>query len=86
MTDQELADEIANSDIVVFPYLEASQSGTIPLCKYLGVPVIVTPVGGLPEQVIEGVDGLITKDLSAESLSDKITVALNTKWGIVPRY
>jgi glycosyltransferase involved in cell wall biosynthesis len=85
MTDQELADEIATSDLVVFPYLEASQSGTIPLCRYLGIPVIVTPVGGLPEQVIERVNGLITEDVSAKSLSETITVALNMNWEVVTR-
>jgi glycosyltransferase involved in cell wall biosynthesis len=77
MTDQELADEIATSDLVVFPYLEASQSGTIPLCRYLGVPVIVTPVGGLPEQVEHGVDGFVLTETSAAEIAAALVFALS---------
>lgn len=77
MTDQELADEIATSDLVVFPYLEASQSGTIPLCRYLGVPVIVTPAGGLPEQVEHGVDGLVLTKTSAAEIAAALVFALS---------
>ena len=80
MTDEQLIDEIASSDLVVFPYLEASQSGTIPICNSLGIPVIVTPVGGLPEQVMDGIDGLITKDITPKSLSEAITIALYKEW------
>ena len=79
MSDDQLVDEIAASDLVVFPYLEASQSGTIPICKALGVPVIVTPVGGLPEQVEHGVNGIVLDEVSAAAMAEAILAVLDNK-------
>jgi glycosyltransferase involved in cell wall biosynthesis len=42
---------IASADIVILPYVEATQSGIIPIAIANRVPVVVTPVGGLPEMV-----------------------------------
>ena len=78
MTREEMIDEISSSDLVVFPYTEASQSGTIPICMSLGIPVVVTPVGGLPEQVIPGVNGLIAIDGSPESLKEAIVSVVSS--------
>lgn len=79
MTDEEIIYEIASSHLVVFPYLEASQSGTIPICKYLGIPVIVTPVGGLPEQVNHGIDGIVLSEISAEEIALAIISVLSDR-------
>ena len=49
--DDEVVTLLSNVDVVVLPYIEASQSGVIPLAFSLGKPVIVTNVGGLSEQV-----------------------------------
>ena len=49
--DNEVTDLLSDVDFVVLPYIEASQSGVIPLAFALGKTVIVTDVGGLPEQV-----------------------------------
>ena len=83
MSDEQLIDEIAASDLVVFPYIEASQSGTIPICQALGVPVIVTPVGGLPEQVKNGVNGLVLSEVSAVELAEAILSVLDNKLPMV---
>jgi glycosyltransferase involved in cell wall biosynthesis len=76
MTNEEMIEEIKNSDLVVFPYSEASQSGTIPICKELGIPVLVTPVGGLPEQVIDYKNGIILENSVAKTLADGIQEAI----------
>ena len=49
--DEEVANLLKGIDLVVLPYIEASQSGVIPLAFALGKTVIATNVGGLPEQV-----------------------------------
>lgn len=72
MSNVKLIQEVKDADLVVFPYTEASQSGTIPICMTLGIPVLVTPVGGLPEQVLESLNGTVSKDLSPLSLSKHI--------------
>jgi len=80
MTNQELIDEVATSKLVVLPYLEASQSGTIPICNALGVPVVITPVGGLVEQVRHGENGVISTEVSAKALAVAIEIAWHFEW------
>jgi glycosyltransferase involved in cell wall biosynthesis len=80
LTDQDLVNEIGNNDLVVFPYLEASQSGTIPICNALKVPVVITPVGGLIEQVDHMKNGIVASDVSARSIADAIKLALEFDW------
>ena len=80
MTRQEMIEEISSSDLVIFPYTEASQSGTIPICRALGKPVVVTPVGGLNEQVENRVTGLISTGISSSSLANTIEDAMNAIW------
>ena len=82
MSHNEFIEEIASSSLVIFPYIEASQSGTISICTSLGIPVIVTPIGGLPEQVIQGVTGLILTDTTPRSICAGIEEALNWPWSL----
>jgi len=51
LSDSDFIKHISNSHIVVFPYVEASQSGTIPICRELGKILVITDTGGLVEQV-----------------------------------
>jgi len=57
------------ADICVLPYVEASQSGVIATAYAAGVPVVVTPTGGLVEQVKHEQTGLICADISAASIA-----------------
>ena len=45
----------------ITPYIEASQSGIIPVACSCGIPTICTDVGGLSEQVLDGRTGIIIK-------------------------
>lgn len=60
------------ADACVLPYVEASQSGVIPISFERARPVIATPVGGIPEQVKHEVTGLLTNDVSAPALAASI--------------
>jgi glycosyltransferase involved in cell wall biosynthesis len=80
MSDEQIFKEIFLSDLVVFPYLEASQSGTVPICISLEIPVIVTPIGGLPEQVSNYSRGLVLENLTPECLAKTISTALTMTW------
>ena len=77
MTREEMIEEISTSDLIVFPYIEASQSGTIPICRALGIPVLVTPVGGLAEQAKELRSGRVCTDLNPKTLAKHIEYATN---------
>lgn len=57
------------ADILIAPYREASQSGVVPAALAAGVPAIVTPVGGLVEQVENRRTGLIADAVSADALA-----------------
>lgn len=47
------------ADTLVLPYRRISQSGVLYLALSLGVPVVATRVGGLPEMLQEGVNALL---------------------------
>jgi glycosyltransferase involved in cell wall biosynthesis len=49
------------ADIVVLPYLTATQSGVLNIAYGFGKPVVVSDVGGLSEDVVEGKTGYIIK-------------------------
>jgi glycosyltransferase involved in cell wall biosynthesis len=51
LQENEISDLIAKASCVVFPYVEASQSGMIPSLVSLKIPLVVTNVGGLAENV-----------------------------------
>jgi len=56
-------------DVIVLPYLKASQSGVISIALATKKPVIVTAVGGLPEQVIDNRTGFIIEPNDPTSLA-----------------
>ncbi len=70
--ESEIEGIFKNSDLCVLPYREASQSGVIPIAYAAGMPVVVTPVSGLKEQVIDGETGLVTKGVGSRYLVDSI--------------
>uniref|UniRef100_UPI0018DFAF7A glycosyltransferase family 4 protein n=1 Tax=Roseomonas rosulenta TaxID=2748667 RepID=UPI0018DFAF7A len=73
--EAEMAALVAEADAVVLPYREASQSGVAPLAHGLGVPVVATPVGGLAEQVRDGIDGVLARAMTAAALADALEAA-----------
>jgi glycosyltransferase involved in cell wall biosynthesis len=79
------AQQILLSDLVIFPYVEASQSGIIPICHALGRAVLVTDVGGLAEQIEIGVNGFICKSLTPKDLATSIIDAVDALSNITIR-
>ena len=61
---------LAAAGALVLPYREASQSGVVSLAHALGVPVVATPVGGLAEQVTDGVDGAVAATAEPAALAE----------------
>jgi glycosyltransferase involved in cell wall biosynthesis len=57
--DDEAGLLFAAADAALLPYRSASQSGVVQLAYAHGRPVIATAVGGLPEAVTDGEDGLL---------------------------
>jgi len=68
---------------VVLPYRSATQSGVTHVAFALGVPVITTDVGGLPETVKSGVTGLVVPPENPEALA--YTILSFFEQGMAPR-
>jgi len=71
--NQEIPQLFRSADVVVLPYLSASQSGVIPVAYQFEVPVIVSDVGGLSEVVREGKTGFLVPPGNPGKLAEAIT-------------
>jgi glycosyltransferase involved in cell wall biosynthesis len=69
LSEDEIAAILERFDVMVVSHIEASQSGVIATAFGAGLPVVVTPVGALPEQVDDGVTGLVAEVASVEALA-----------------
>lgn len=68
--DAEQAELIANSDFIVCPYSDATQSGVIMSAYAFDKPCLVTRTGGLPEMVGDGKYGIIVSPRNTEELAE----------------
>lgn len=59
-------------DLVVLPYLSATQSGIIPVAYFYDKPVVVTDVGALTEVVEDGKTGFVVKPGDKVSLANAV--------------
>ncbi|MDR1285586.1 MAG: glycosyltransferase family 4 protein [Campylobacteraceae bacterium] len=59
-------------DIVILPYIQASQSGIIPLAYSFSKPVIASNIGALDEQLYDGKTGYLVESDNPKILSEKI--------------
>ena len=72
VTKDEIDILFKKSDLVVLPYKDASQSGVIPIAFAYGKPVLATRVGGIPEQIIDGENGILIEPNNENLLAEKI--------------
>ncbi|KMP11585.1 hypothetical protein UR09_03025 [Candidatus Nitromaritima sp. SCGC AAA799-A02] len=62
----------AASDVVVLPYISASQSGIIPLAYHFNIPVIATNVGGLQDMLDDRKTGYQVPPNDPEKLASSV--------------
>jgi glycosyltransferase involved in cell wall biosynthesis len=79
ISQEEFSGALLSADLLVLPYREASQSGVVAAAMSSGLPIIVTPVGGLSEQIEHRVNGIISEDVTAESIVESIECILNNE-------
>jgi len=72
ISEERTAEYFRRASIVVLPYIEASQSGVIPLAYSAAKPVVATTVGGLPEMVEHGRTGYLVAPRSEKHLADAL--------------
>lgn len=74
--DDDVTGVVDRFDVLVLPYTEASQSGVIAQAMSLGVPCVVTPVGGLSEQVTESGCGVVASHVTSEAVAEAVEYLL----------
>jgi glycosyltransferase involved in cell wall biosynthesis len=72
LSEQEMAAIFSRYDAILASHIEASQSGVIAAALGAGIPAVVTPVGGLAEQVREAEVGIVSEDVSADALAEAV--------------
>lgn len=71
--NEQVAAYFAAADVVVLPYVTATQSGIVQIAYGFEKPVITTSVGGLPEAVIDGETGILVPPADSTALAEAIT-------------
>jgi glycosyltransferase involved in cell wall biosynthesis len=69
--DDEVKNYLSCADVLVQPYKNATQSGVTPLAYEFELPMIVTKVGGLADNVPHGLVGIVCEP-NAQSFADAI--------------
>jgi glycosyltransferase involved in cell wall biosynthesis len=70
--DDKVNDHIGQNKIIVLPYTSATQSGIVPLAMQLKSLVVASNVGGIPEQIKDGITGILVKPNNPNDLAKKI--------------
>jgi glycosyltransferase involved in cell wall biosynthesis len=79
VSDEKRAELFRQASVVALPYIEASQSGVIPIAYRFGKPVVATTVGGLPDMVDHGTTGYLVPPHDAKALAEAVVVLLQDK-------
>lgn len=75
----DIPDLMSASDLVVLPSLAEAFGLVLAESLYLGTPVVASRVGGIPEIIEDGVDGLLVAPGDSKALTDTIVELLNDK-------
>jgi glycosyltransferase involved in cell wall biosynthesis len=79
VSDSQRAELFRRASVVALPYIEASQSGVIPIAYRFGKPVVATTVGGLPALVDDGRTGYLVPPRNEHALAAAIVKLLENK-------
>lgn len=83
ISDAHRSQLFASCSMVVLPYIEASQSGVIPIAYAFEKPVIGTSIGGLPDMIEHGHTGLLVPPRDVDALAQAICQLLRDRTGRV---
>lgn len=79
LSNNDLANVMSNSKLIICPYRDATQSGVVMAAYALECPVLVTPVGGLPEYIYDDLSGLVSEEVSVEAIASSMKKFLLNK-------
>lgn len=70
--DEEVEDHVLAADVLVLPYVSATQSGIVQVAYAYDRPVVSTAVGGLPEVVHDGETGYLVPPEDPGALAEAV--------------
>jgi glycosyltransferase involved in cell wall biosynthesis len=70
--DRDVEKYFAATDLVVLPYVSATQSGIVQIAYGFEKPVVVTDVGGLPDVVDDGKTGFVVESGNSEQIAEAV--------------
>lgn len=76
ITDQRTAELFSSHDLLLCPYIEASQSGVVAQAMSWSMPSLVMPTGALPEQIGFGKAGFVAEALDAKGFEQALNQIL----------
>jgi glycosyltransferase involved in cell wall biosynthesis len=77
---EEIYNLIINSEFVILPYKEATQSGILKIAAASNKPCLVTPVGALADYQEFGFPTIQTKSASSNSICQGLKLAIDGDW------
>lgn len=77
ISDSEVKWYFSAADICVLPYRSATQSGIAAVAKHFEVPLVVTPVGELPNEVSHLKNGFVCEGILPEQIAEGINNCLD---------
>jgi glycosyltransferase involved in cell wall biosynthesis len=75
--DRSIPEILGRFDVLALPYIEASQSGVFAYAAGHGLPMVVTPVGGLREQAESSGAALVADAVTAVAVADRLAELLD---------
>ncbi len=73
----DMAAYLSVTDVLVLPYINASQSGNTVMAYSAGIPVVCTDVGGLPEMVDDGKSGYVISPEDPQAIAEAVVKCLD---------
>ena len=74
--DEMVSELFQRAELLVLPYLKATQSGPLHIACAFKKPVVATSVGAIPEVVYDGISGFIVPPKDPEALAEAIVKLL----------
>jgi glycosyltransferase involved in cell wall biosynthesis len=82
LPDSQIDTLIQKADLVVFPYIEASQSGVIARCMQYDAKIVITPIKSLMSQVSKYEKVTIASTVSPAAFAEAICSSLENSFSI----